>query len=140
MRKLDITVNPSRYFIFFGLAATVGGLLICLTLPLGFFLKIFLLGCVLAYGWHLIFSQALQHHSQAIVKISYESERWFLHTRTHSGPANLCGDSTMTGFLSILRFNRDGVRKKQSCVIFKDALEPDFYRRLITAVRTAEIA
>ncbi len=49
--------------------------------------------------------------------------------------AKLRGDSTVTTLVSILRFDLPARRQIATCMVFKDSLPAEDYRRLISLVR-----
>jgi hypothetical protein len=140
MRKLDIPLKPARPYILLILLALIGSIVIVLTLPLSGWLKILLLTLVSGYSWQSIVNKALLLDANAILRLTHTADRWEIHTRREILPVKICGDSTLTGFLSVLLFQVEGQRKKVTCVIFKASVGTDTYRRLCGAARTAAIA
>jgi hypothetical protein len=118
------------------LVCTVG---IVFTLPIPPIRKGFLILLVLSYGSRLFWNRALLQGGDSILRLSYDSERWELQDRIKTWNAELCGESTITHFLSILRFTTPNKRKKRTCLIFKDALGQDRYRQLVVILRNATI-
>lgn len=94
-------------------------------------------------GFKLIFIFILMTYSVFIFKnyrrlipFQYQGDgMWQLHDRLHTYNAELSGDSTITRWVSILRFRVLPSGKMKSCVVFRDALGFELYRRLLVIVR-----
>jgi hypothetical protein len=139
MRSIDIQIKPSKLFILFLSITLLCCMTIVATLPLSFLNKILLAAAVFAYGWSLLRDWILPHGKRVITRLSYASQGWMLTDREDTYRCELCGDSTLTPFLAILRFKLEGERKKRTCLLFKDIVDPDLYRRLMVTARTAKI-
>jgi hypothetical protein len=140
MRKLDIPLKPAAVYIRLILLILAGSSAIVLAIPVNGWLKIFLLMLLAVYAWRSILKKALLLNADAILRLTYFHDCWEVHTAGEILPVKISGDSTLTGFLSVLRFQGEGQRKKISCVIFKAAVGTDTYRRLCAAARTATVA
>ncbi len=139
MRRIDIRLNPSRFFILALTTTMLCCVVIALTLPLHIFFNILLAAAVLIYGGFLLRNWGLLLGKEMLTSVSYGDEGWTLADRENSWHGELCGESTLTPFLGILRFKLAGVRKKRVCLIFKDTLDADLFRRLLVTARTAKI-
>jgi hypothetical protein len=138
MHKIDIEIKPSKRFILFLLINLLCCIAIVATLPMPFALKFFLGILVLAYGGHALWRQGWLLSRRSIIRLSHDEDGWQWHDRQTSWRGELCGDSTLTAFLGILRLKAHGARVKQSCLIFKDTLSAESYRRLLVTARTAK--
>jgi hypothetical protein len=140
MRRIDIQIKPSKLFILLLAVTTVCCIIIVATLPLSILNKLFISAVVLVYAWFLLINWGLLHGKNIITQLGYGEEGWTLLDRENNiWRGEICGDSTLTPFLGILRFKLEGQRKKRSCLVFKDTLHDDLYRRLMVTVRTAKI-
>lgn len=112
---------------------TLLGLAAVLSLP--FVIPLRLLGCgmVLIYGAYLLQS-ALLRSTQSILGISKRGHGWQVSNRVGEREASLRGDSTVTSLVSILRFKTADDYFPRSCVIFRDSLAQDEYRRLMVVL------
>jgi hypothetical protein len=139
MRRIDIPLKASKLFILLIAATMLCCVAIVFTLPLSIFFNILLAAAVLAYGGFLLRNWGLLRGKDVITQLSYGDEGWTLTNGENIWRGELCGDSTLTPFLGILRFKLPDVRNKRSCLIFKDTIEPDLFRRLLVTARTAKI-
>lgn len=101
-----------------------------LLLPTMFLMKLLLTIFVLIYGAQVIWKYGFLQHKNSVIGLSFNAEGWQVHLPDKVIPAELCGDSTRTKLVSILRFSVAGERLKHSCVIWRDAITRDEYRRL----------
>lgn len=83
------------------------------------------------YGCYLIWRDALLLGPDAIMLLSHADGHWQLSTHTQQLTAELRGDSTVTGFVSVLRFRVEKRVLPISCVVFKDSLNPQLYHQLL---------
>lgn len=139
MQKIDIKFKPSKLFILFFLLTIVASFAIVLTLPPFPLKKTLLFTIIFSYGGYLFWNSVLLQGGYAILRLSYGPDGWYLQDRIKTQQAELCGESTITRFLSILRFTVPGRRRKRTCLVFKDAIGQEYYRQLIVILRTAEI-
>lgn len=88
--------------------------------------SVVLISLIYNFGRHV-----LQTHQQSITEINWTSDgRWLLTTRSgNSFQARLSENSFLHPQLVVLNFNR-GRWKRQSVVLFRDALDQESFRRL----------
>jgi hypothetical protein len=127
---------PSKLYILLILTTLLTSILIFLCLSLSIWLK--LPGCLflLAYGAHLFWSKGLLRGRDAITELQVASDkrfRFYQAGKLHE--ASLLGDSTVTGWISVLRFKMSGKRFPVSCVILNDSLPADQYRQLLLILK-----
>lgn len=139
MHKIDISFKPSKLFVIGVLLTIAFTLGILYSLPLHMLKKVLLTLPILTYGGYIFWDRALLQGGYSILRLSYSTGGWQLQDRIKTWQAELCGESTITSFLSILRFTQPGKRKIRTCLVFKDALGSEHYRRLIVILRTAKI-
>ena len=101
--------------------------------------KMLLIGSVAFYLGSIIWNECLLKSTLAIHRLSFSDESWQLYDKEFIVTARLCGSSTLTGLVSILRFVVEGEKKKRSFLIFKDSIPSGFYRRLLAQLRTMKI-
>jgi hypothetical protein len=111
---------------------------ILLSLPLGWFLKAAIMLLTAAYGLSIIWQHGLLKGKNSLVSLSKNQTVWHIATRDAIFSAELCGDSTITTLVSILKFRTANSKTLLSCVIFCDALPTNNqYRHLIVQLRTS---
>lgn len=108
------------------------GVVIFISIALIF--KLMLSLFILYYGWRLM-RQVLLLEGHSLLKLRYDhGDRWCLTTANREEKAGiLCGDSIVTQKVLLLRFNID--RRIISYVIFKDAVDKEYYRQLLVLLR-----
>jgi hypothetical protein len=65
-----------------------------------------------------------------------DASRWLLQMREGEIEGTLLGDSTITRWVSILRFRITNSYRPLSCIIFSDALTKYSYRKLFVQIKT----
>ncbi len=131
MQNIDIHLKPSWQFIFFILLTLICNVGIIFYLTISFWIKVLLLCVVLGYGVRVLWDRGYLKGLNSIRNLYYKDDSWELHSQSGVATATLCGESTMTTFISVLRFQDVITKKKYSCVIFRDSLESGLYRRLL---------
>lgn len=76
---------------------------------------------------------------QRIKIINRQRNEWLLFNSRGCQRGHLRGDSTLTAWVSILRFQAEGAKKVYSCVIFPDTLAQNHYRQLIAMINILDI-
>ncbi|HEX4044738.1 MAG TPA: protein YgfX [Gammaproteobacteria bacterium] len=144
----EFILKPSRqYCIFFALLVGLS-LIIFISLPLAWLTKgmgLFIQG---SYSSYLFWRYVSLKSSRSIIGIKKQSDtHWLLIMPNGSYSAKLRGDSTITRWVSILRFNlmnnNDKANNKEekyifwpvTCVIFRDSLATDYYRKCVVLLR-----
>lgn len=135
MQRIDIKLKPSKLFIALIGVTVLCCLVIILTLPIAKLSKGFLCMLILPYGWVVLRDYGLLQCRHSIVGLSLIAGVWQLQDRLQVSTAELGGESTLTTWVHVLCFKTQTGRR--SCVIFKDALSREDYRRLSVLVRTA---
>lgn len=109
---------------------------IILSVPLILPLKLFILGILFIYigsiMWRYVF--LLSRHSIMGIRRCDEGD-WYVQTKGRIYKAALCGDSTLTTFVSILRFRIQGQFWPKSSIVFRDSLGEDQYRHLLVLLK-----
>ncbi|MDR3491724.1 MAG: hypothetical protein P4M12_06735 [Gammaproteobacteria bacterium] len=135
MLKIDMHIKPSKYYLSIMLLLFVVSLAIVISLSVTLWVKAALIAGVCLYLGFILWDQCLLNSALAVHGLSYD-DGWFLHEKNSMIAASLCGSSTLTGFVSILRFAVENKKKKRSFLIFKDSISPGLYRQLLVQLRT----
>lgn len=136
MQNIDINIKPSK--VFNALIIIVFFVSILITIYLPIHSKIIVLVCILnvIYTMYIFWTHGLLKSAQSINAIRYLSDRtWLITTAKNHYVGELCGDSTITRWVSVLRFKQPDRWQKQSMVLFRDALAPLQYRQLLVQLR-----
>lgn len=136
MLNFEFIPKISTYYLvllifFFTLSA-----MIIINLPIGIAIKLLGLLSVFIYCGHMLFRFGLFFSPHSIRGLKRDSQgKWLLYTHKHTYEAELLGDSTVTSFVSVLRFRIPQSYWPKSCVIFRDSLPLDHYRKLLVVLR-----
>jgi hypothetical protein len=132
MQKIDIKINPSKQgFILLICLFFVSFVIIYSLSELGW-AKIILAIITLVYGGSIFRRDILLKHPYSIVRLSKQKDDiWYLYNSKGHIEARLSGDSTVTTVCSILRFKVPNHFFKYSCLIFRDSINTETYRRLL---------
>lgn len=130
MQNHDFPLQPSKiYFVFLSILVTLSAVIV-LTLPINVGLKIGGVIGVLVYGLYL-----LRERQSIVLLRHHRDEVWHLTTRKEVIMATLRGDSTVTRWVSILRFNVPNQLLPVSCVVVHDSLGMERYRQLVVLLK-----
>lgn len=138
MRELSVNLQPSSIFIILLSILMLGSLICVKNLVMAVEIKIILVIFIVIYSGYVIWRYGLLKSSRAIIGLSFNSDSKKCRITTHSEilSAELSGDSLVTTQLCILQFVVPGKKLKQACIIFKDSLGKDAYRRLLVALKS----
>ena len=136
MLTTDIKIQPSKFFSGLTLAVIMTTMIIISTLPLSLAVKLVLVLLTFGYGFRIFHHDCLMKSKSSIHNLYLNNDGWWLATNTAVAPARICGDSTLSAFVSVLRFKIEGCKRKHSLVLFRDAVSTDAYRRLLVTLRT----
>ncbi|HTM63385.1 MAG TPA: protein YgfX [Gammaproteobacteria bacterium] len=136
MQNHEFNLHSSRIYGSFLVAMLLGSAIIVLTLPLAIWLRTLILSALIVYGALVFNRHVLLRASDSIIRLCrLDRERWQLTTRAGAVDANLRGDSTVTAFVSVLRFEDVSGKRLLPCIIFRDSMTADKYRQLISNIR-----
>lgn len=135
MLDLHVKLQLSRQFMVLILLVVGGCLLISISLPWAIAAKVLLFLTITGYGSYLFWRYGLLKSPNAITQLAYKGKHWQLYDQQGPVDAELCGDSTVTTWVCVLRFRVAEKKLKRTCIIFCDALAPDEYQRLLAVVR-----
>jgi len=132
-------LQPSRIFIACIALLLFFNIIIVLWLPIHLLLKFLWLVFFTVYAGRQIWQHGLLRSQQAILTLAPQaSGSWYLASSTGivSG-AILQGDSTLTALVCVLRFRLAEQRRVLTCVLFRDCLSGEDYRRLRVLAKTS---
>lgn len=132
MLKKDIPLKLSKTYLVFVLFMAILSFYSIFLLPIAFLMQLGLCIFTTSYSLYLIFSM----QNFKMLK-PLEENTWQLSTRKKSYIGYLCGDSTVTHFVCILRFKVAHSRFQQTCFVFRDSVPPNVYRRLLVELYAA---
>jgi hypothetical protein len=128
--------KPSKHYLTLMSVVLFASLIIVLCLPLAGWIKGLSFLLIAVYGGHILWQFGFLRSKQSIVSIRRDSEgRWLLCTNNNVQVAELSGDSTVTGWVSVLRFYVHKRLSPKSCIVFRDSLPHDQYRKLLVVLR-----
>lgn len=136
MFKQDFKLYPSKqYLILIGLMLILSlAAIFSLTFPL--WAKGLLLLVVFAYLAHIYWHFACLKAAFSITELKHiEAKQWQLRSPSGIYEAVLRGDSTVTGLVSVLRFEVQDSGAKLNCLVFPDSLQPFEYKQLLLILR-----
>lgn len=134
MQNNEFKLNQSKIFV--GLSCTILLITLCV---ISTFSIIMFLGCLailLFFSWYLISYHALMNGNHIVRGFRLLDDAWYIDTTSETYLANLCGDSVVTRYISILNFKVAKQSKLYSCVIFPDSLPQDHYRQFVVWIRS----
>lgn len=137
MPNHEFNLKPSKQYIFIICIVFLLSLAIIISLPIGGVIKLSGVFLTLMYGAYLLWNNVLLRGRQSVTVLRVdEDSRWQVSIAKQILDAELLGDSTVTGVVSVLRFRIENQRWPISCVIFRDSLPPDRYRQLVVQLKT----
>jgi hypothetical protein len=136
MPAIDINLRVSSLFLSLLLVVASFSLLFIFTLPLSLFLKSVLVIGVLIYSLDIFWRHGLLKSRHVITRISFNATGWQVWKQDEKLAVELCGDSTVTNLVAVLRFKSPNNKSKYSSLIFFDSLPPEGYRQLMVLLRT----
>jgi hypothetical protein len=138
MPNIDIKIKPSKIFILLIIITLACCLAVIYHLPISqLWIRGIVVALTLRYGWRILKDYGLLTGGYSISHLSLEEDGWKLQNRLRSFSAGLCGESTITNFVCVLRFKAPDRKQKITCIIFCDALPKSSYRQLLVQLRTS---
>lgn len=135
MQELIINLNVSKQFVTLILITILSSLAIVVYLSLPIWIKLLLAISILTYGSQIVWKHGLLKHPKSITQIIIDQSEYFLADHHQVYLVTISGDSTITTTLCVLRFLLPNQRLKSSCIIFKDMMQADDYRRLLVLLK-----
>jgi hypothetical protein len=131
MLKLDINLIPSKQFNIAGLVLLVTSSIIVLTLSFVWWVKILLIITLFYYCLSIVSVYGLLRHPDSIIRICLSKDGWMVADNRRVYAAELCGSSTITKAICVLRFKILGEAGKRSCIILRDSVVDMAYHNKI---------
>lgn len=132
----EFKLRPSLLYALFLLIFIIASLIITLLLPVPGWVRWPLLLLCFLYGMHLISHHALLTAPDSVLGFKkLDESRWQIITRRAVYEGKLLGDSLVSQVVSVLRFSVQGRRAPLSCVIWRNSLPSDDYRKMIVMVK-----
>lgn len=127
----EYKLKPSKQFLWLFSAASIFCLMIVVLLPISIIGKVLILTALGIYLRPILRRDVLLQGERAILGLHCSTDgQWTLEMPAHRLEAALCQDSTLTPYISVLRFRAKERFWPLSCVVFRDSLSADLYRRL----------
>lgn len=134
MPGIEFKLKSSGQFIaIFGLVLVLS-VIILLFVSMSFWIKLAGLIGIVCYSIHLFREYILLNSDTAIRRLISHEDGWLLQTKQALLKAELCGESTITNFVSVLRFRIQHTKHCKTSIIFRDSVATGFYRRLVKEV------
>jgi toxin CptA len=136
MHNHEFKFSPSLIYCIFLAATIFASVIIAFVLPFAQWQCALLAAVLITYGVSIFWRFALMKAETSVTAIrKNDGGSWLLTTRGGTMEAALRGDSTVTNFISILRFDVPGKKRPIASIIFRDSMSADDYRRLVGALR-----
>jgi hypothetical protein len=133
MPEIKIPLRQSNFFTGLLFFVVLGSVVIIFNLPVLWWVKFILMSFVLIYGGKIFLDQ------REILGLSFGEKGWDLLLRDGKISALLANDSTVTRWVSVLRFSVEGKWLKKSCLVWWDSVSRDDYRKMIVAARWMKV-
>lgn len=135
MQDINLNFKPSRQFMVLLSFVAVWSLAAVSSLSSNIGIKILLFSFILIYGARIFLRYGLLKNRHSILQLVVDSNGCSIRTNQEVLAVKLLGESTLTTWLSILRFSHLENKNKYSCLIFKDSIGSEAYRRLLVAIK-----
>lgn len=129
MLKLDITLRQSNFLILLYFLLTGGSLVIIAYLPFFLWIKLLLMAILCGYTYWIIINQCV------LRRVSRDKSGWKIYSKSGVHEVEIEGDSLIAPFVIVLRCIVQGQKKKQSYLLFSDAMTSEQYRQLVVNLR-----
>jgi len=132
MQNIDIKLKPSRCFLWLlAVVWFIGNILIFCT-NMSFIIKVILWIAMLFYWQYILKLHGTLQNKKSITSLQLRDKQWFVNHY----PVSVLGDSTITQFISVLRFKCNVTKRVFVSVILPDSLEMISYSQLVMRLRT----
>lgn len=136
MHNPDFKLKPSKIYLIFMTSLLLASAGIIYLLPILSIWRLLGLIVLTVYGGYIIWHFGLLRSDSAIISIRQEKDgRWYVKSRTQDLPAEILGDSIVTSLVTVLRLRLPNHWLPKSCIVLRDSLELDVYRRLLVMLR-----
>lgn len=132
MQDHALNLKVSRFYLYGWAVFTGLTLIIIAILSFSFLMKFILAGISISYCYFILKKYILLQSGISIVSLLYQQKSgWILGSRSQHFNATLLGSSTVTRWVSIMRFKVKEKKFPVNCIIFRDSLSESDYRKLI---------
>jgi hypothetical protein len=128
-------LKSSRYYLILLVVLAVATTSMILYTPLYSWLKLLLIVFTVSYAWWEVSREVFLQGVWAVKAIRFHDGLWRLTYNLGETTAKLRGDSIVTRFVIVLRFELPSRFGAKSCVIFPDSLQAQEYRKLLVILR-----
>jgi hypothetical protein len=137
MQNIDISLRSSRIFLIVLLVLLFTSEWIIMTLPIAYLIKGLLMIIAAIYVICIIYKHCLLKSVHSVQKIRQLTggATWLITTPKKQVRGSLSGETIITRWMVILRFICVDPYRKQSVLIFLDALNQAEYRQLLLQLR-----
>ena len=137
MRSREFKLKPSRQLMAIYTLVMLVSVIILLCVSLPIWIKLLSFIVVWVYGVSLYKQHIALMSDSAITGLIFHTDSWLLQTKPALLTAALCGESVITRYVSVLRFQIPKQKRTLSCIVFRDSLMPGLYRELVLVVKQA---
>lgn len=136
MLKTEFKLQPSRIYRSLLAIATVLSCAVILTLSLSSLALVAIMLALLVYMGVVFWRVGLLRDKNAVLLLHKISQQnWLLQTKAADYEASLRGDSVVTRWLCVLRFQPKDRYFTTTCVVFPDSLANGEFREFVKAIR-----
>lgn len=140
MQSIDIQLNVSKQYLTAFAALIFLTLILIFDWPLSIYWKLALACLTLYYSVPLFWRYGLLQSKHSIIRLRSlpDDGEWGLATPMAEMRGKLVKESTVTRFICILCFKIEGQYRLKTCVILKDSIGKEWYRRLLVWIYTID--
>ena|SRR3990167_9420575 len=136
MQNHNFQRKPSLFYLFYVCSIAAMSFMVVIELPVNFAIKMLGILLLTIYFSHLFWHEGLLRGKKAIIYLQYQANgHWLIEIQNRLHAAKLSGHSTVTTWVSVLRFRLPDRYWPITCVIFKDSFKEDDYRKLTVILR-----
>ena len=132
MLENNFQLKPSKTYLIALITILITTFAVILFLAIALWIKLFLFLSVAFYGGFILCKDGLLKGQNVLIRIQQQNKnQWILHTQKEIYSGEICGQSTVTHCILILRFRIPKHFFAKTCVIFPDSLKRDQFRELL---------
>ena len=132
----EFKIFPSRTYKFLFSIIIIATCAVVIFLSINILLKLFLLLIIILYSAKQFSESVLLSHKNSIHTIYCNDEKaWSIATADTVIDVELCHGSTVTAYVCVLVFKCIKTSTEYNCVLFRDSLKHDEYRKLMPRLR-----
>lgn len=135
MSVVEFQLKPSRFYLMVMVLVFLASAVMLSLLAIAPLYKFLLLLVLVSYGVQLVWRFALLRDKHSVIALKkVDQDEWQVTNRAGVMLTKLRGDSTVTQWVAILRFDIKGQRKPLVSIIWRDSLPADQFRQLIVSI------